>query len=133
MIPDADKSRAFWSSMWDCPLQHRQSPKCLRKIEKELDGVEVQEDIQTDLSKIKTQVSRMLNWKCPSLDEIKGYWIQNLSSLHSRTGNKLNRCLQKTLLCIKEVEKGNALSNARLVTCLPFFRKRLTGVLAEKL
>ena len=39
----------------------------------------------------------------------------------------------KTLLCVKELEKGNALANVRPITCLPLLWKLLTGILAEEL
>ena len=39
----------------------------------------------------------------------------------------------KTLLCIKEIQKGNLVSNFRPITCLPFISKELTCILEEKL
>ena len=39
----------------------------------------------------------------------------------------------KTLLCIKEIQKGNLVSDFRPVTCLPLIWKLLKGILAEKL
>ena len=38
----------------------------------------------------------------------------------------------KTLLCVKELEKGSAVANFRPITCLPLLRKLLTGILAEE-
>ena len=39
----------------------------------------------------------------------------------------------KTLLCVKEFEKGNAVVNFRPITCLPLLWKLLIGILAEEL
>ena len=39
----------------------------------------------------------------------------------------------KTLLCIKEIQKGNFVSIFRPITCLPLIWKLLTGILAEEL
>ena len=39
----------------------------------------------------------------------------------------------KTLLCTKEIQKGNLVSSFRPVTCLPLIWNLLTGILAEKL
>ena len=39
----------------------------------------------------------------------------------------------KTLLCIKEIQKGNLVSNFRPITCPPLIWKLLTGILAEEL
>ena len=39
----------------------------------------------------------------------------------------------KALLCIKEIQKGNMVSNFRAITCLPLIWKLLTSILAEEL
>ena len=39
----------------------------------------------------------------------------------------------KTLLCIKEIQKGDLVSNFIPITCLPLIWKLLTGFLAEEL
>ena len=39
----------------------------------------------------------------------------------------------KTLLCVKEIEKGDLVSNFRPITCLPLIWKLMTGILAEVL
>ena len=86
----------------------------------------------------------MPNWKSPGSDGVQGYWIRNLSNLHNSTALQLDRYLQennlpkwmvtgKTLLCIKEIQKGNLVLNFRPITCLPLIWKLLTGILAEEL
>ena len=40
---------------------------------------------------------------------------------------------RKTLLCIKEVQKGNLVSNFRPITLLPLIWKLLSGISAEEL
>ena len=60
----------------------------------------------------------MANWKSPGPDGAQGYWIKNLSNLYISMALQLDRCPQvnkllkwmvtgKTLLCIKEIQKGN--------------------------
>ena len=106
--------------------------------------MQLQENIQIDLGKVKKQIARMPNWKSPGPDGVHGYWIKNLNAMHSRIGSQLDKCLQensvpkwmvigKTLLCVKEIEKGNIVSNFKPITCLPLLWKLLTGVLAEEL
>ena len=86
----------------------------------------------------------MPNWKSPGPDGVQGYWIKNLSNLHGNIARQLDRYLQennvpswmvtgKTLLCVKELEKGNGVANFRPITCLPLLWKLLTGILAEEL
>ena len=86
----------------------------------------------------------MLSWKSPRPDGVQGYWIKNLNNLHNSIALQLDRCLQennlpkwmvtgKTLLCIKEIQKRNLVSNFRPITCLPLIRKLLAGILTEEL
>ena len=64
--------------------------------------------------------------------------------MHGNIALQLDRCLQesnvplwmvtgKTLLCVKELEKGNAVANFRPITCLPLLSKLLTAILVEEL
>ena len=60
--------------------------------------------------------------KSPGPDDVQEYWIKNWSNLHNNIAVQLNRCLQEndfpkwmvtgnTLLCIKEIQKGNLVSH----------------------
>ena len=111
-------------------------------MEKELDNVGMQENIQIHLAKIKKKISRMPNWKNPGPNGTHGCWINNLSSKDCRIGNQLNQCLQenwipsrmvtgKTLHCIKEIEKRNVISSFIPITCLSLIGKVLTGVFTK--
>ena len=74
---------------------------------------------------------------------VQGYWIKNLSNLHPRIAFPLDRCLQqnnlakwmvtgKTLLQVKEIEKGNLASNFKPNIWLPLICKLITGISAEE-
>ena len=113
-------------------------------MEEEQVDIGIQENIQINLIKLKKQITRIPNWKSPGPDGVQGYWIKNLSAMHDRIGNQLNECLQeesvpiwmvtgKTLLCVKEMEKGNIVSDFRPITCIPLLWKLLTAVLADEL
>ena len=65
-----------------------------------------------------------------------------MTNLHDSIALHLDRCLQennlpkwmdtgKTLLCIKEIQKGNLVSN--FIPCVPLIWKLLTSILAEEL
>ena len=134
MIPDAEESRRFWIDIWDQAVTHRENTDWLRKVENELGELTVQDDIHIEIK----------NWKSPGPDGVQGYWIKNLSNLHNSIALQLDRCLQennlrkwmitgKTLLRIKEIQKGIFVSNFRPVTCLPLIWKLLTGILTEEL
>ena len=109
-----------------------------------LTGLGVQDNIHIEVTKLKKQVTKMPNWKSPGPDGVQGYWTKNLSNLHGNIALQLDSCLQennvpswmvtgKTLLCVKELEKGNAVANFRPITCLPLLWILLTGILAEEL
>ena len=111
-------------------MKHEENPKWLRNVEEELTGLGVQDNIHIEVTKLKKDVRKMPNWKSPGPDGVQGYWIKNLSNLHGKIALQLDRCLQennvpswmvagKTLLCVKELEKGNTVANFRLTTCLP--------------
>ena len=144
VVPDAEESTRFWSNIWAKPVKHKKNPEWLRNVDEELTGLGVQDIIHTEVAKLKKQVRKMPNWKSQGPDGVQGYWIKNLSNLHGNTALQLDRCLQennapswmvtgKTLLCVKELEKVNAVANFRPITCLPLLWKLLTGILAEEL
>ena len=144
VIPDAEESRRFWSGIWDQEVTHRKNTDWLRKVENELGELTVQDDMHIEIKKVRKQIRKMLDWKSPGPDGVHGYWIKNLSNLHNSIALQLDRCLQennlpkwmvtgKTLLCIKEIQKGNLVSNFRPITCPPLIWKLLTGILAEEL
>ena len=121
-VPDAEESRVFWSNIWGQTVKHNENAEWLKTLEEEVADIEVQENIRIDVSKVKKQITRIPNWKSPGPDGVQGYWIKNLSSMHYRLGNQLDKCFQensvpmwmvtgKTLLCVKEIEKGNIVSN----------------------
>ena len=100
--------------------------------------------IHIEIKKVRKQIRKILKWKSPGPGGVQGYWIKNLSNLHNSIALQLHRCLQEnnlpkwmvtgnTLPCIKEIQKGNLLSNFRPITHLPLIWNLLTGILAEEL
>ena len=82
----------------------------------------------------------MPNLKAPGKDKVQGFWIKSMTNLHERIAEQLNGILigesdlpgwmtyGHTILCQKDVSKGNAVENYRPITCLPLMWKLLTGV-----
>ena len=143
-VPDAEESGIFWNDIWGQPVRHNENAEWLITLAKEQVDIGIQENIQINLIKLKKQITRIPNWKSPGPDGVQGYWIKNLSAMHDRISNQLNECLQeesvpiwmvtgKTLLCVKEIEKGNIVYNFRPITCLPLLWKLHTAVLADEL
>ena len=87
----------------------------------------------------------MANWKAAGPDGVQGYWIKKLTECHERIAEQLDSLLGdggeipgwmtygKTVLCLKDPEKGNAVDNYRPISCLPLMWKLLTGTLANEM
>ena len=71
------------------------------------------------------QCGKMPNWKVPGKDGVQGYRIKNLSNLHERIAAQINKILMgdnnlpawmthgRTVLCLKDPRKGNAVEHYR--------------------
>ena len=114
------------------------------RVREKLDHVERQENLDITTEDVKKMLGKVPNWKSPGPDGVQGFWIKNLKSLHKRTAQFLQECLDKgetpkwmttgrTALIMKDPAKGNQPGNYRPITCLPLMWKTLTGVLADKL
>ena len=73
MIPDAEESRRFWSDIWDQAVMHRENTDWLRRMEIELGVLTVQDDIHIEIKKVRKQIRKMPNWKCPGPDSVQRY------------------------------------------------------------
>ena len=64
-------------------VTRRENINWLRKVENELGGLTVQDDIHIDIKKQRKQTREMLNRKSPGPDGVQGYWIENMGNLHN--------------------------------------------------
>ena len=92
------------------------------------------------------QIKKIKNWVAPGKDEVHGYWIKHLTSLHERMARQLEDILRssttenwtwmtmgRTTLLMKSRDKGPVPSNYRPITCLPSTYKLLTSIIAESM
>ena len=137
-VPNSDESKQFWSMLWDRPLQHNNNCKWLNEITNQTR----QKNITITSERIHKLIRRMPNWKASGIDQLHGFWIKYLNSLHQRLVEHLQACLEMenvpdwmtegtTVLIMKDESKGPVVSNYRPIACLPTTYKLLTGVLAE--
>ena len=87
----------------------------------------------------------MASWKAAGPDGVQGYWTKKLTECHERIAEQLDSLLRdggeipgwmtygKTVLCLKDPEKGSAVDNYRPISCLPLMWKLLTGILANEM
>ena len=95
--------------------------------------------------KVTKQCRKMPNWKALGKDGVQGYWIKNLSNLYERITVQANKILMgddslpawmrhgRTVLCQKDLRKGNVVENYCPITCLPVIWELLIGVIAEEM
>ena len=143
-IPDSQQVLEFWGSIWSYPKIHNSSAQWLETIKSELEtSVALQDDIVISTDKVTQFSKRLSNWKAPGIDQLHGFWIKHLSNLHSRIAAQLQyvfingppdwMTVGRTVLVVKEAEKGSVPSNFRPITCLPTIWKLLSGILADGL
>ena len=138
----AEESKQFWRNIWSESADHKKDAKWLQDLRSEV-NVKKQEKINTTES-LKKILGRMPNWKSPGPDLVQGFWLKNFSSLHERVRLQLKECSdsgfvpsrltrRRTSLLQKNKIKDNRESSYRPITCLPFMRKLLTGVIADQI
>ena len=107
-------------------------------------NVTKQEKVDITNENLKKILGRMPNWKSPVPDLVKGFWLNNFSSLHGRVRSQLNEYLERdfvpswltkrrTFLLQKHKIKDNISSNYTPITCLPLMWKLLLGVIADQI
>ena len=142
-IPNADESKRFWAKIRTIEKEHNKDAEWLSELKKEFNGKYEQRRVSVTAEKVNKQTRKTPNWKSPGKDGVQGYWIKNITSLHERIAQQIDDILSgteelpewlthgKTVLCQKDLEKGNAVDNYRPITCLPLLWKLLTGIIAE--
>ena len=145
-VPNAEEYAKFWSDIWGVRKEYNKEVEWLKR-EREREKVNderPQEKMSVSVEKIRKQCRKIPNWKAPGRDSIQGYWIKNLSSLHECVSTQMNGILMGeddlpdwmthgcTVLCQKDLQKGNTADNYRPITYLSLMWKLLTGAIEEK-
>ena len=141
--PNKMDTLQFWKNLWDDPIEHNRNATWIKDIEKSI-KVEKMPDVLITADIIKQQIKKVKNWSAPGVDEVHGFWLKHLISLHSRLSDQYNMMLQKrdiedwmttgkTFLILKDKNKGAIPSNYRPITCLPTMFKLFTGILTTKI
>ena len=94
-----------------------------------MNGKNKQARAQISQEKLKKILKKIPNWKAPGPDGVKGFWLENFTSLHKKLEWHLNPCLEgktpwwmttgRTVIIQKDKSKGNEASNYCPITCLP--------------
>ena len=142
-IPDDEESKNFWNGIWGEATEFDHVASWIRRVQQQIQGRQ-QEEIELTEEKLKRTLVNLPNWKAPGPDAVQGFWIKNLTNLHSKLAHYLNECLEtahtpcwmttgRTVLIQKDRSKGRAAGNYRPITCLPIIWKLLTAMMAGEI
>ena len=143
-IPNAVEAKEFWSKVWAADEEHNREASWIAYVDRELEGVQQQEEVVVQLKDVKAGIRKMTNWKAPGPDGVRGFWFKKFISLHKSIAASLQDCLVtgdvpawmvkgRTVLIQKDSAKGTEVSNYRPIACLPLMWKLLTGIFADKI
>ena len=144
IITDAERSRAFWSSIWSEGKVYNGQADWLNDIEENLGKIRKQEALTVTEAMVQKQIKKISNWKAPGPDGVHGYWFKFIMAVRPVLAALLNEALQsgnvpewltsgKTVLIVKDKDKGNKVTNFSPITCLPIMWKLLTGIISEEM
>ena len=102
----------------------------LNDIEESLGTIRKQETLTVTEAMVEKQVKKIPNWKAPGPDGVHGYWFKSIKTVRPVLAALLNEALQsgnvpewlasgKSVLTVKDKDKGNEVTNLRPITCLP--------------
>ena len=144
IIPDKEKTREFWSRIWEKNLKHNENADWIQRVAEEMHGNK-QQNIDITPTKIKKRICKISNWKAPGPDGVHGYWIKMLVSMQEKIALHLQSCITRgevqdwmtttgqTVLLLKDKSKGNEVTNYRPIICLPLMWKLITGIVADEI
>ena len=65
----------------------------MEDVKKELQQDKGQDKIDITKDKMRRVIIKMPNWKSPGPDNVQGYWLKSLTSLHEKLVMLLQECL----------------------------------------
>ena len=129
MMCQMQKNAQFWVNIWGVIKKHNTEAEWLEDLKrKRVNDGRPQERVNITVEKIRKRCRKIPNWKARGRDGIQGYWIKNLSSLHEHVSLRMIKILlgeddlpewithRCTVLCHKDLQKGNTADNYRPIT-----------------
>ena len=142
VLPDKELTLQFWRSIWSIERNHNTSAEWLSDV-RSIIGQEIscQSDFKVSVRSVGQVCKQLRNWAAPGKDEVHGFWIKHLPSLHNRLAHHYNSIIKdsipgwmtegRTLLILKDAKKGPIPSNYRPITCLPVLWKVLSSIICH--
>ena len=83
IILDKEKTREFWSGIWEKDVKRKESADWIHKVAEKLQSSKEQ-NIEITPTKMKERICKMVNWKTPGPYGVHDYWIKMLVSMQER-------------------------------------------------
>ena len=143
VTPDPEEAKQYWDGIWGEETTYGKEAEWLERLREEIEPLQ-QDNICISVETVTQFLKKVPNWKAPGPDLVQGFWSKNFTSLHTCIADKRQSCLDtgivsdwmtkgRTILIMKDPEKGAAAGNYRPITCLPVMWKLLTGIISDKL
>ena len=143
LVPEANESLEFWGGIWGVAAEHNKEAEWLDHVRESLGG-NTHTMVTISPEKIILKLRKVSNWKAPGMEGVHGFWLKKLTILHGRMSVQLQELIEtgaipqwmnlgRTVLCVKDRTRGNAVDNFRPITCLPLMWKLFTGIISDNL
>ena len=143
LVPEANESLEFWGGIWGVAAEHNKEAEWLDHVRESLGG-NTHTMVTISPEKIRLKLRKVSNWKAPGMEGVQGFWLKKLTILHGRMSVQLQELIEtgaipqwmnlgRTVLCVKDRTRGNAVDNFRPITCLPLMWKLFTGIISDNL
>ena len=141
--PPVEDTIKFWQALWDKPVTHNHNAEWINEIEASCKRTHHQEKLVISVEMVSRQAAKMKNWKAAGPDQVHAFWLKELSTLHPRLAIQLQEVIEgripewlgkgRTVLIMKDKEKGAIVDNYHPITCLPTTWKLMTSIIAEEM
>ena len=68
--------------LWNSTIDHDRNAEWLMTVEKELECVTQQGNINISKADVSMHLRKMPNWKAPGPDKLHGFWLKKFTSFH---------------------------------------------------
>ena len=138
---NTEEAKNFWKEIWENTSKHNGQAAWIDKVKEEYNNTTLQTELCLSEAMVEKAIAKMAPWKAPGPDMVQSFWLKRFKSLGKRIAWQLNDCLSngkspewmtsgRTVLIMKDINKGNSPSNYRPITCLPIMWKVFTSILS---
>ena len=92
IVPDAERSKAFWSLIWSESMVYNDQADWLNDIEENLGTIMNKKQVTEAI--VEKQIKKIPNWKVLGPDGVHGYWFKSIKTVRPVLAALLNEALQ---------------------------------------